>query len=480
MKKSHFFLLLMGLNSLIVLSQNLVDSSSWIAGSTSTPAGFGNYGFISGVNTRELGIGPQGQEVVLWTATPTDVNSLDGGFNTNYVSIDHTKTYRVSVWVKKTGTQDGTTYFGLFSKDGSDNHSSLYLNGTLNNNPYFRIGDLPSLDEWYLLVGFIHMSDYNSTVNIGGVYNTNGVKVMDIGNDFKFSTTSVNLSMRAFQGSNNTLTDREYFYDPRIEAIDGTEPSIADLAAGGNSGGTAEANQGWSLIQGNVIYNDTGNVGIGTNSPDEKLHLSFGNLKLQGDSKEYLTIKFDDLDSATLYEMYAEPGTESLNFDINGQNKFLIRTDGNVGIGTTTPTQKLDVAGNAQISGDLFSTGRIAIGTTAEDPGYALTVKGKIHTQEVKVDLKGVIAPDYVFLENYNLKTLQEVRDYIKREGHLPNIPSAKEMEQKGLNLKIMNLKLLEKIEELTLYTLDQEDKIKFLERRLEKIEKSLNNQSEN
>src|SRR5690606_16940493 len=103
--------------------------------------------------------------------------------------------------------------------------------------------------------------------------------------------------------------------------------------------------------------------------------------------------------------------------------------------------------------------GNVGIGTT--NPDAKLTVKGKIHAQEVKLDLEGAAAPDYVFNEDYDLKTLDEVRAHIDKEGHLPNVPSAKDMESNGINLKEMNLKLLEKIEELTLYILEQDKKIK-------------------
>ncbi len=119
--------------------------------------------------------------------------------------------------------------------------------------------------------------------------------------------------------------------------------------------------------------------------------------------------------------------------------------------------------------------GKIGIGTKA--PDELLTVKGKIHTQEVRVDLKGAVAPDYVFeyffngsssmQPNYKLISLPEVESYIKKHHHLPGIPSAKEIEENGLSLKQMNLLLLEKIEELTLYTLHQQKEIDELKKKL-------------
>ncbi len=101
-----------------------------------------------------------------------------------------------------------------------------------------------------------------------------------------------------------------------------------------------------------------------------------------------------------------------------------------------------------------YTVGNIGIGTTT--PDSKLTVKGAIHSEEVKVDLS-VPAPDYVFKENYHLTPLEKVQQYIKTHGHLPNIPSAKEMETHGIELGMMNMKLLEKIEELTLYIIQQQ-----------------------
>ncbi|WP_418498953.1 hypothetical protein [Flagellimonas sp.] len=119
----------------------------------------------------------------------------------------------------------------------------------------------------------------------------------------------------------------------------------------------------------------------------------------------------------------------------------------------------------------LTNNGHLGIGTTS--PDSKLTVKGNIHAEEVKVDLS-VPGPDYVFKEDYDLKSLEEVQSYIKEHGHLPNIASAQEMEKNGIQLGEMNMKLLEKIEELTLYILIQEKKLKKKDEELKEVRTEL------
>lgn len=121
--------------------------------------------------------------------------------------------------------------------------------------------------------------------------------------------------------------------------------------------------------------------------------------------------------------------------------------------------------------------GKIGIGTS--NPDELLTVKGKIHTQEVLVDLDGAVAPDYVFekyftgfsntMPNYNLISLTDLEAYLKKNNHLPQIPSAEAMKEDGISLKQMNLLLLKKIEELTLYTLQQQKEIDALKEEISK-----------
>jgi hypothetical protein len=170
---------------------------------------------------------------------------------------------------------------------------------------------------------------------------------------------------------------------------------------------------------------------------------------------------------------------------------------GKVGIGTVAPTSKLEVMGGIKISdfaggghniivnngyGGSFNTteefsyiakfrghtiggaydalvitgghdgGRVGIGT--KDPDAKLAVKGKIHAEEVLVDLN-VRGPDYVFEKDYNLLPLAEVENYIIQNKHLPEVPAAKEMKKNGVNLGEMNMLLLKKVEELTLYVIE-------------------------
>lgn len=84
---------------------------------------------------------------------------------------------------------------------------------------------------------------------------------------------------------------------------------------------------------------------------------------------------------------------------------------------------------------------------------------GKIHAKEVEV--KANVWADYVFKKDYQLKSLDEVEKHIAENGHLPNIPSADEVLKNGINVAEMNVKLLEKIEELTLYSIEQNKQLK-------------------
>ncbi|TKG87808.1 hypothetical protein EYV94_27940 [Puteibacter caeruleilacunae] len=101
-------------------------------------------------------------------------------------------------------------------------------------------------------------------------------------------------------------------------------------------------------------------------------------------------------------------------------------------------------------------SGKVGIGTTS--PDYLLDVNGTMRAKEVKVNLNE--GPDYVFEDDYDLKSLEEVDQFVKERKHLPDVPSAKQMEKEGIGLAEMNKLLLQKVEELTLYTIKQEKEI--------------------
>lgn len=84
-------------------------------------------------------------------------------------------------------------------------------------------------------------------------------------------------------------------------------------------------------------------------------------------------------------------------------------------------------------------------------------------------------APDYVFKKTYKLRPLSEVRSYIAANSHLPEIPSAQAMEQTGINLSEMNMQLLKKVEELTLYLLEKDDQLENQQKKDQSLQLQLN-----
>lgn len=153
----------------------------------------------------------------------------------------------------------------------------------------------------------------------------------------------------------------------------------------------------------------------------------------------------------------------STDVDITGRT----RIDGNLGLGTLPSGFRLDVSGNNRFVGNSQVTGLVAISSTSNPPmfasGYALSVEGKIITDELRVMLKGDWS-DYVFETGYDLKPLSEVEKYVEENKHLPGITSAKEVAQNGLDVGEMQKAQMEKIEELFLHMIDLEKRVNALE----------------
>jgi hypothetical protein len=188
------------------------------------------------------------------------------------------------------------------------------------------------------------------------------------------------------------------------------------------------------------FIDEAGNTGIGTSTPTAKLDVN-GSLRFRdnvafGLNKEiwsniYYSGGYKYRETGYAYRTYMN-GSGDLNLDnapsgsadnvVGFTNRLCIKNDGSVGIGTSNPQNKLDV-------------------------------NGTIHAKEFKASLDGW--SDYVFENGYKLLSLNEVEKYIEANKRLPDIPSAAEVKDDGVNLGEMNALLLKKVEELTLYVIE-------------------------
>ena len=137
-------------------------------------------------------------------------------------------------------------------------------------------------------------------------------------------------------------------------------------------------------------------------------------------------------------------------------NIFNGQFTGNLGIGTNNPNAKLHLTGNMMIGA----------GTPAA--GYLLSVNGKIVSEELKVQLNQSW-PDYVFNNDYKLASIDEMKSFIQTNKHLKNIPSAAQVESDGILVGDMQKRMVEKIEELSLYIIQLHERIKQLEQNQQK-----------
>ena len=260
---------------------------------------------------------------------------------------------------------------------------------------------------------------------------------------------------------------------------------------------------GWNLPQNSILN-------IGFNTTDKTNGISNYGLSLLG---IYPTGIQNDQGPGTNLSGYF-----GVSLSTGTQERIRIDRLGNVGINTLNPTRRLTV------NGDIYAIGGSAISlqddtrfnVTASDvpvlintvsmPHYGILspsvsggaelwmaafkgirmftggesnpkffintngnayLQGKFEAKEIKVTLTPTA--DFVFEEDYNLPKLEDVEKHIKEKKHLPEIASAKEMEKEGVNVGEFQIKLLQKIEELTLYTIEQDKRIKELESKINK-----------
>ncbi|CAG0980329.1 MAG: hypothetical protein HND27_08325 [Bacteroidetes bacterium] len=217
-----------------------------------------------------------------------------------------------------------------------------------------------------------------------------------------------------------------------------------------------------------ILCPNYGFLGVGLSKPLAPFHVSGKSILFNGLS----------VGTTSLAQNYSSPN--QLKLDVNGDARFyrinnsdyislthdgansIIEANGTGALLLNYYSEKEVVIGNSntQQKSNFSVFGNVGIGT-APNPNIALSVCGSIKTTKVEVR-----APwcDYVFKPEYKLRSLTEVEQHIQAYGHLPEIPNEKEVDANGIEVGEMISKLLLKIEELTLYTIEQEKRIKELE----------------
>ena len=237
---------------------------------------------------------------------------------------------------------------------------------------------------------------------------------------------------------------------------------FVDYSGGGFLGHFKSTGNGWSEI---VVENQSGPSGNST---------VYGHVKVEGGQVE--------IGSRSIHPVHIGAG--------DNKSHLNIMTNGNVGVGTTTPSARLEVNGMVKFDGpnsndELISksfagyrslefhqlrfhewgignvlnitNGKIGINTI--NPTEALTINGKILCEAVKV-ISNVPASDYVFEPDYDLMSIAEVEKFVTTNKHLPEVPSAKEFQENGYLVGDMDDLLLRKVEELTLYIIELKKEI--------------------
>lgn len=270
------------------------------------------------------------------------------------------------------------------------------------------------------------------------------------------------LSFEVFSQTNSypaTGTPIIYDYSPgltlqRNTAIGGYTQGIQTKLQNGDNNwffGNLD-NAQWMVAKGDyqspkLVVSSDGNVGIGTTTPTERLELQ-GKVKINNgfsepNNESGFRLKFYDNggvnNDAGLGLSGSGEGNEVMWLNAKAGFRFINGTDGD----------RLNIIAN----------GNLGIGTAT--PKEKLSVNGKIRAHEIKVETADW--PDYVFEGDYKTTSLTELEKFIKKNKHLPEMPSAKEAETNGVELGEMNKLLLKKIEELTLHLIEKDKEVQKL-----------------
>lgn len=202
-----------------------------------------------------------------------------------------------------------------------------------------------------------------------------------------------------------------------------------------------------------LLINQAGFVGIGTTAPAAQLDVA---------SKGYLVGRFTNNNLAS-----SADGSAVIDISNSYGNSWRLVTAGkNNGLSIPANQFYIEKMGTGAVF-SITTNGNVLISKiTQANTSYKLDVEGKIRANEIVVNTTGA---DFVFADNYKLKTLKDVELFVKTNKHLPGIPSAKEMTEQGMEVGELTKTLLQKVEELTLYIIEQQKHIEILQTKITK-----------
>ena len=218
------------------LPNSLINMNNWTV-SNGSVTGYNQNGDTA-ENQRSAASNPWGQTGIIWGTFPDGASNADGGWNTTDFNIDNTKLYRFSVWVKRTSsTTGGTFYYGMHANgDGSRRMDNSAVEG----NAYWSCIGTSGLVQnvWHLYVGHVYPFSTSYTgrhPDTGYYFVNNPTKQGDINGcnigsgDLKWSSNSTTGIHRAYHYYCADTTTRLQFYNPRVDLVDGKQPSITEL-----------------------------------------------------------------------------------------------------------------------------------------------------------------------------------------------------------------------------------------------------------
>ena len=438
------------------------------------------------------------------------IKSTCNGYNTNDIFLDNNfrnvgigtilpSTKLDVVGGIKSSDLAGTSGFNIVNTGTDGKLTSLHPPTSIANQYLLNGTGTWGLSNWLASGSNIFSNPSNAKV---GIATSVPKEYLQIGNQFTFHGDDYN----SIIGHNyyykdlgsGSYTDAHIISGPSSRLCFGGEGDI--LLQTATTGNAESAISSWNT--GLKITND-GNVSIGTLQHDKLLTVNgdvqfltstIGNnhnaLQILSGANlpERRGINIPDESGAADFNFFIHEynGTAAFNFckrkgdnpNTDVEKLMQIRKDGKVGIGIE-PSEKLDVDGNVLVRGTLLLNGNSGSSkvlqiknTVDQSNNFEIFADGSIYGRTLKLTVN-VLPPDYVFQNGYSLISLKDLAKFIRINKHLPNIPSASELLDEGhIDIGNMQLELLKKIEELTLYVIKQDEQIQNLQNKINNLPK--------